>query len=116
MRQIDIPPPNLGQSRGPWRGIGSKGWVPRNTSGRVGAFIIGSILVVSALCMIATSLLLKAELRAMIPSPLIAFLVSFFAVIMVLCVACWLLWYGSRLLMGSFLRASFRKAVKGKNA
>ena len=59
MRQVDSPLPNLGQSRGP--GIGSKGWVPRNTSGRVGAFIIGALAVISALSMIAASYVLTVS-------------------------------------------------------
>lgn len=110
MRQIDGPLPNLGQSRRPWTGgIGSKVWVPRNTFARVGAFIFGAIFVTGALTMIAASFLLKGELRASIPSPVTGFLMSFFAVMMVLCVACWLLWYGGRLLMSSFRHSAIRK-------
>jgi VIT1/CCC1 family predicted Fe2+/Mn2+ transporter len=110
MRRIDDPLPNLGQSRGPWTGgISSKSWVQRNTAARVGLFIIGSIFVIGALCVIASSYLLTAELKASMRSPLIGFLASFFAVMIVLCVACWFLWYGSRLLMSSFRRSSVRK-------
>lgn len=109
MRQIDSPPPNLGQSRVRYFGPSSKNWVPRNTSGRVGVFIFGAIFAAGGLGIIAGSFLLKGEIQALMPSPLIGFLVSFFAAMVVLCVACWLLWYGSRLLKGSFRRASIRK-------
>jgi hypothetical protein len=91
--------------------MGSKGWVPRNIFARVGVFIFGATFVTGALSMIAGSFLLKGELQASIPSPVIGFLVSFFAVMMVLCVACWLLWFGSRLLMGSFRRPPVSKLV-----
>lgn len=110
MQQSDEPLPNLGQSRRPWTGgIGSKGWVPRNTFARLGVFISGAIFVTGALSMIAASFLLKGETQASIPSPVVGFLVSLFAVMMVLCVACWLFWYGGRLLMGSFRHSSIRK-------
>jgi hypothetical protein len=59
--------------------------------------------------MIAASFLLKGELQASIPSPVVGFLAGFFAVMMVLCVASWLLWYGSRLLMSSFRHPAIRK-------
>ena len=107
MRQVDSPLPNLGQSRGP--GIGSKGWVPRNTSGRVGAFIIGALAAISALSMIAASYVLKGEIQSSIPSSLVGLVVSFLAVMVVLCVGCWLFWYGGRLLMSSFRHSSIRK-------
>jgi hypothetical protein len=109
MQQIDDPLPNLGQRRGHWRGLGSKDWVPRDTSGRVGAFIVGAIIVTFSLSMIASSFRLKAELQAMIPSPLVGLFVAFFAVMAVLCVAFWLLWYGARVLSGSFRRPSIGK-------
>jgi len=109
MRQIGGPPPNLGQSRRPRPGIGSRDWVPRNKFARVGVFIFGATFVTGALAMIAASFLFKGELQASIPSPVIGFLVNFVAVIVVLCVACWLLWYGSRLLMSSFRHPSIRK-------
>gem|GEM_PF-3612232 len=107
MWRTDNPLPNLGQSRGP--GFGSKGWVPRNTSGRVGAFMIGALVVTAGLMMIAGSFRFKDELQASIPSPPIGFLASFFAVMLVLCVACCLLWFGSRLLNSSFRPSSIRK-------
>jgi VIT1/CCC1 family predicted Fe2+/Mn2+ transporter len=110
MRQIDDPLPNLGQSRRPWTGgIGSKGWVPRNTFARVGVFMFGATFVTCALSMIAASLLLKGEMQASIPLPVVGFLASFLAVMMVLCVAGWFLWYGGRLVMSSFRRAAIRK-------
>ena len=76
---------------------------------RIGAFVFGATYVAGALSMIAASFLLKNELKAMIPSPLIGFIVGFFAVMVVLCVACWLLWYGSRLLKGSFRHSAIRR-------
>jgi hypothetical protein len=107
---MDSPAPNLGQSRGPYRGFGSKAWVPRNTAGHIGGFIFGVTFVTSGLAMIVGSFGLKGELRTLIQSPLIGLLVSFFVVILVLGVACWLVWYGSRLFMGSFRRPSMRKS------
>jgi len=89
--------------------MGSKGWVPRNASGRVGAFIFGALFVTSGLIAIVGSFRFKGELQASIPSLLIGFLVSFFAVMVVLCVACWLLWFGSRLLNSSFRHPAIRK-------
>ena len=110
MRQVDSPPPTLA-SREPGRALGSKDWVPRNTWARVGAFTFGAFFVVGALCMVAGSFLLKGEIRASIPSPLIGLMVSFFAVMVVLCVACCVFWYGSRLLAGSFRHPSIRKQL-----
>jgi hypothetical protein len=107
MRQVDNPLPNLGQSRGP--GFGAEAWVPRNTSGRIGAFVIGALTVTSGLGAIAGSFRFKSELQASIPSPLIGFLVGFFAVTGVLCVACCLLWFGRRLLISSFRHSAIRK-------
>ena len=109
MRQIDSPPPNLGQNRGIWHGPSSKVWIPRNTSGRVGIFIFGAAFVAFGLGLIASSFMLKAELQGMIQSRLIGFFVSFLAVMMVLCVGCWLLWYGSRLLRSSFRHPTIRR-------
>jgi hypothetical protein len=86
-------------------------WIPRNTSGRVGIFIFGAVFVAFGLSLIAGSFVLKSELRASIASPVLGFLVSFSAVMVVLCVACWLLWYGSRLLRSSFRRGSEPKDI-----
>jgi VIT1/CCC1 family predicted Fe2+/Mn2+ transporter len=109
MRQIDEPPPNLGQRRGPWRGgMSSRDWVPRNMWARLGVFIFGAIYVICALSMIAASFLLKRELRASIASPVLGFLASLFAVMAVLCIAWWLLWFGSRLLRSSFRHFTMR--------
>jgi hypothetical protein len=107
MWRTDNPLPNLGQNREP--GFGSKGWVPRNTWARVGSFIIGALAVTSGLVAIASSFRFKGELQALIPSLLIGFLVSFFAVVVVLCVACCLMWFGSRLLISSFRHPAIRK-------
>ena|ERR1700722_2322876 len=109
MRQIDTPLPNLGESRGLYRGFASTGWIPRNTFARVGVFIFGATFVIGALSMIAASILLKSEIQASIPSPGLGFLVSFFAVMAVLCVAFWLLWFGRRLLMSCFRHSTIRK-------
>ena len=106
MRQVDSPLPNLGQSRGPYRGMGSKGWVPRNTVARVGALFFGSFFGASGLTVFASTFLLKVESQRLISSPLIAYLVSLVAVMMSLAVASFLIWYGVRLVVGSFRRSS----------
>jgi hypothetical protein len=82
MRQIDSPPPNLGQSRGPYRGIGSKDWLPRTSAARVGGIIFGTVYVAGGLMMFVASYALKHELQNLISSPQVAFVVSLVAVTM----------------------------------
>jgi hypothetical protein len=110
MRQIDSPPPNIWQSRGRWRGIGSKEWVPRTPAQRVGGFIIGTVYVAGALTMIGLSLFFKREFQAEIPSQPIAWAASVLAEAAVLGVASFVIWLGGRLLAGSFRRAPVQKA------
>jgi|ERR1700687_77673 len=109
MRQIDSPPPNLGQSRGPWRGFGSKDWVPRTSAGRVGGAIFGTVFVAGGLMMLVSSYALKQELQNSMSSPPVAFMVSLVAVTMTLAVGCFGIWLGGRLLVGSFRQAPNRK-------
>jgi hypothetical protein len=109
LRQIDSSPPNL-DGHGP--GLGSGDWVPRNTVARVGALLFGSVFAASGLMMIASSFLLKGEFQRLISSPPIAYVVSFVAAAMTLTVASFLIWYGGRLVMGSFRRSPNRSGKK----
>jgi hypothetical protein len=109
MRQIDGPPPNLWQSRGRWRGVGSKGWVPRTSAQRVGTLIVGTVIVAGGLMMLVSSFGLKQELQDSISSPVVGLMVSFLAVMAVLVVASWSIWFGGRLLVGSFRHSPIRK-------
>jgi hypothetical protein len=109
MPQINTPPPNLWQSRGRWHGVGSKGWVPRTPVQRVGALIVGTLIVAGGLMMIVSSFGLKQELQDLISSPAVGLMASFLAVMAVLAVASWLIWFGGRLLVGSFRQSPIRK-------
>jgi VIT1/CCC1 family predicted Fe2+/Mn2+ transporter len=109
MRQIDDPPPNLWQSRGRWRGLGSKGWVPRTSAQRVGALIVGAGIVAGGLMMLVSSFGVKQELQNLIPSQAVGLMVSFLAVMMVLAVASWLIGFGGRLLTGCFRHSPVRE-------
>jgi amino acid permease len=100
MRQIELPPDIAGH--GPQ--MGSRDWVPRNTIARIGAFFFGSFFVVGGLVMVASSYLLKEELRHSISSPPTAFLVGLVAVAMVVSVAFFVIFYGGRLVMSSVRR------------
>ena len=100
MRQVNSPPTNLWQSRGRYRGFGSKGWVPTSSVQRLGAIIIGMVFVVGGLMMIGTSFLFKREFQAEISSPPIAQMVTLFAVALALAVASFVMWLGGRLLAG----------------
>ena len=112
MRQIDGPPTNLWQSCGRWRGLGSKGWVPRTSAQRVGALIVGAVIVAGGLMMLVSSFGLKQELQNLIPSQAVGLMASFLAVIAVLAVASWLIWFGGRLLAGCFRHSPVREGRK----
>jgi len=109
MRETPEELPALTQSRGPWRGFGSKGWVPRSTVQRFSAFILGTVFVAGGLTSLGLSLALKGEFQALISSPPIAWVVSLFAVAMALAVASFGLWLGGRLLAGCFRISPIRK-------
>jgi hypothetical protein len=109
MRQTDTPPPNLWQSRGRWRGMGSKGWVPTSTVQRLGAFVIGTAFVAGGLVMIGSSLPVEGKFQAEISSPPFAWVASFFVVAWALAVASFVIWLGSRLLAGCFRHSAIRK-------
>jgi hypothetical protein len=109
MQQIDGPPPNLWQSRGRWRGVGSKGWVPRNTVQRIGAAVIGTVFVVGALAMIVLSPAIKGDMQRWFPSPPVAWVASLLVVTWALAVAFFVIWLGGRLLTGCFRRSTARK-------
>jgi hypothetical protein len=89
--------------------MGSKGWVPRTSAQRFGAFLVGAVFVAGSLNLIVLSFGLKGEFRASISSPIVGFIVSFLAVMMVLGVAFWTLWFGGRLLVGSFRHSRIRR-------
>jgi len=109
MQHIPAEPPVLTQTRGPYRGLLSKGWVPTSTVQRFGAFIVGTVFVAGGLAMILLSLALRGEFRVLISSPAIAWAVSLFAVGMALAVASFGVWLGGRLLVGSLRRSPDRK-------
>jgi len=106
LRQVYSPLPNLGQSKGPYHAIGSKGWVPRTVTARVGVLLLGTVFTVGGLSMIPASYVLKQELRNSISLPWLGFLVSFLAVAVVLAIALFAIWYGGRLLSSGFRRLS----------
>jgi hypothetical protein len=108
MRQIDTPLPNLGESRGPNRGFGSKDWKPRSRAGRVGGVVFGTVFVAGGLMMLASSYLLKQELQTPITAPPVAFVVSLVAVAVTLAVGSFAIWLGCRLLAGSLRHAPNR--------
>jgi hypothetical protein len=109
MRKIDGPSPNLGQSRWPYRGFGSKDWVPRTSAGRVGGIVFGTVFVTSGLMMLVSTYVLKQELQKSISSPPVAFVVSLVAVLMTLAVGSFTIWLGGRLLVVSFRHAANQK-------
>jgi hypothetical protein len=109
MRQIDSPPPNLWQSRGPYHGFASKDWTPRTLAGRVGGIVLGIVFAAGGLMMLVSSYWLKQELRSWIPSPPMAFVISLVAVTITLAVGSFMIWLGRRLLVGSFRQISNRK-------
>jgi hypothetical protein len=108
MRQINVPPPNLWHSRGRYRGLSSKDWVPRSAVQRFGAFIIGTVFVAGGLMMIWMSFGFRREFQAEISSPPIALMVSLLAVMMALVVASFVIWLGGRLLAGCFRHSPIR--------
>jgi hypothetical protein len=109
MRHIESPPPNLGQSSGRYPVMGSKGWVPRTVAGRVGGTIFGTVFVASGLLMLVSIYKLKQDLQNSLSPPPVAFVVSVVAITMVLAVGSLTIWFGSRLLAGSFRHTPNRK-------
>jgi hypothetical protein len=89
--------------------MGSKGWVPRTLAGRVGGTIIGTVFAVSGLLMLVSIYKLKQELQNSLSPPSVAFVVSVIAITMILAVGSFTIWFGSRLLAGSFRHAPNRK-------
>jgi len=83
--------------------------VPRTSAQRAGALIVGAVIVAGGLMMLLSSLGMKQELQDLISSPVVGLLVSFLAVVAVLAVASWLIWFGGRLLVGSFRHSPIRK-------
>ena len=102
MRHIQGPPPNLFRSSIPWHGMGSKGWVPRNSVQRVGALLIGSIYLVGAIECIASTFWFKAELTANLQSEVAVVVIDFFLVLVALTVGAMFIALGLRLLRGAF--------------
>jgi len=84
--------------------MGSKGWVPRNSVERIGAGLIGVIVVLGGLVIIAASFRVKAEIQSLIPTGFAPEVFSLFGVIAALVAGVFGLWLGGRLLAGS-LRA-----------
>jgi hypothetical protein len=95
-------PPVLTQSRGLWRGIGSKSWIPKNTVERVGAFVLGILMVAGGLAIIAASFGIRNEFEGLISSPPVALIFSLFVVMIAIVAACFGIWLGGRLVKGSF--------------
>lgn len=84
MRQTHEAPPSVFRTRGPWRGIGSKNWVPATNVQRVGTFLIGVIYIVGALAAIASTFWFRAELTADLRSETAALVIGFLLVSVVL--------------------------------
>jgi hypothetical protein len=89
--------------------MGSKRWTPRTSAQRFGAVFVGTVIVAGGLNMILMSLGIKDEFQGSISSPPIAFAVSLVVVTMILAVACFLIWFGGRLLVGGFRQTPNRK-------
>jgi hypothetical protein len=113
LRGVDSPPPNLFEGRVPK--IGSKGWVPRSTAGRVGALIIGAVYVAAGLVAIIATPRFKDELRTSISSPAVGILVSVLAIATVLAAASAIIFLGSRIIRGAFRMAPTAKHNLDRN-
>ena len=102
MRQIHGPAPNLFRSTIPWRGFGSKDWVPTNSVQRVGAFMIGVIYIMGVVICIASTFWLKPELTASLHSETAAVAIGVVLVSIVLMGGLVVIGLGVRLLRGAF--------------
>jgi hypothetical protein len=75
--------PILYDTSGPYRGLGSKDWVPRNYLQRVAAFMFGTIFVIAGTVGIGSTVLIKADLIAVLHSEVAAMIFGFFLVCVV---------------------------------
>jgi hypothetical protein len=94
--------PILYDTSGPYRGFGSKDWVPRSYLQRVVAFMFGSVFVVGGAGAMACSVLIKADLIATLHSEAEAMIFGFFLVCVVLTGSVIVIALGIRLLKGVF--------------
>ena len=94
--------PILYDTSGPYRGFGSKDWVPRSYLQRVVAFMFGTIFVFGGAVGLACSVLIKADLIATLHSEAAAMIFGFFLVCVVLTGSVIVIGTGIRLLKGVF--------------
>ena len=66
MHQIHTPAPNVTRNT-PWRGFGSKGWVPRTVVQRLGSFLSGAVFVATGVVFLLGSVGIKTELQTLLP-------------------------------------------------
>jgi hypothetical protein len=76
--------PILYDISGPYRGFGSKDWVPRSYLQRVVAFMFGTIFVVGGAGAMACTVFIKTDLIATLHSEAAAMIFGFFLVCVVL--------------------------------
>ena len=76
--------PILYDTSGPYRGFLSKDWVPRSYLQRVVAFMFGTIFVVGGAVGIASTVLVKSDLLAVLHSQVAVLIFGFFLVCFVL--------------------------------
>ena len=94
--------PILYDTSGPYRGFGSKDWMPRSYLQRVVAFMSGTIFVVGGAGAMASTVLIKADLIATLHSEAAAMIFGFFLVCVVLTGSVFVIALGIRLLKGVF--------------
>jgi protein-S-isoprenylcysteine O-methyltransferase Ste14 len=102
IRQVESPPPNLFESRGPR--LGSRGWVPRNRVERAAAFILGTVYIVFGVVAVVAAVQLKSGLRSWIPSPTTGVVIGVLAIAIVLVVAAAFFFLGGRIVVSVFRR------------
>ena len=94
--------PILYDTSGPYRGFGSKDWVPRSYLQRVAASIFGTIFVVGGAGAMACTVFIKANLIATLDSEVAAMILGFFLVFVVLTGSVIVIALGIRLLKSVF--------------
>ncbi len=94
--------PILYDTSGPYRGFGSRDWVPTSYLQRVVAFMFGAILVAGGAGAMACTVLIKADLIATLHSEAAAMIFGFFLVCVVLTGGVIAIALGIRLLKGVF--------------
>jgi hypothetical protein len=65
LHQTHMPSPNVTRST-PWRGFGSKGWMPRTVVQRLGSFLSGAAFVATGVAFLLGSAGMKTELQSLL--------------------------------------------------